>query len=87
MSANLPPSDTPFNTISTATSISSLRELVRAQERASLLNRNDPEAGPAQYGANTPAADAASTMGESLFVLPSTSQPIRIPREQAHKDA
>ncbi|KAH0829079.1 sulfate transporter family-domain-containing protein [Lanmaoa asiatica] len=64
------PNDTPFNTISTATSISSLRGMVRAQERAPLLNRDDVEAGPAQYGANIPsAADAASTVGESLFTV------------------
>lgn len=53
--------------------------MVRAQERAPLLNRDDVEAGPAQYGANTSVADAASTVGEFLFTLSSTSQPIRLP--------
>ena len=71
MSARLHPNDTPFNTISTATSISSFREIVRAQERAPLLNRDDVEAGPAQsYGASTPAEDAASTTGETFCLLP-----------------
>lgn len=67
MSANSHQVDTPFNTISTATSISSFRDIVRAQERAPLLNRGDVEAGPAHY-AREVSADAASTVGESLLL-------------------
>ncbi|KAI9568884.1 sulfate transporter family-domain-containing protein [Boletus coccyginus] len=63
MSANPRQNDSPFNTISTATSVSSFRGMVHAQERTPLLNRDDVEAGPAQYATNTPsAADAASTV-------------------------
>ncbi|KAG6382042.1 sulfate transporter family-domain-containing protein [Boletus reticuloceps] len=63
MSANFRPNDSAFNTISTTTSFSSFRDMVHAQERTPLLNRDDVEAGPAQYTANTStAADAASTV-------------------------
>ncbi|KAF8552950.1 hypothetical protein OG21DRAFT_1415146 [Imleria badia] len=62
MSAHPYPNDSPFNTVSTSTSISSFREMVRAQERTPLLNRDDVEAGPTDYAANTSSApDAAST--------------------------
>ena len=45
--------------------------MVHAQERTPLLNRDDVEAGPAHYAANTPsAADAASTVGMSIYCVP-----------------
>ncbi|KAF8132083.1 sulfate transporter family-domain-containing protein, partial [Boletus edulis] len=60
MSANWRPNDSAFNTISTATSTSSFRDMVpHAQERTPLLNRDDVEAGPAN---TSTAADAASTI-------------------------
>ncbi|KAG9312209.1 sulfate transporter family-domain-containing protein [Chiua virens] len=57
------PNDSPFNTISTSTSIASLRAFARAQERGPLLNQDDLEAGPARYGTSTPSGvDAASSV-------------------------
>ncbi|KIJ65942.1 hypothetical protein HYDPIDRAFT_110053 [Hydnomerulius pinastri MD-312] len=65
MSGNPDPTDsTRFLALSTSTSVSSLQGMIRAQETTPLVNQDDIEAGPAQYGANTPpVGDAASSIG------------------------
>lgn len=79
--------DSRFHTISTATSISSFREILRAQETTPLINRDDVEAGPARHTVN--ASSAASTVGESLYLCPHHPVPICLlssRRCQAHKN-
>ncbi|KIK97961.1 hypothetical protein PAXRUDRAFT_9859 [Paxillus rubicundulus Ve08.2h10] len=59
----------PFYTISTATSSSSLPGMIRRgpQETTSLVVQGDVEAGPAQYGASTPLTGKRTKVSDSQF--------------------
>ncbi|KIJ15599.1 hypothetical protein PAXINDRAFT_169054 [Paxillus involutus ATCC 200175] len=69
MAGNSNADSSPFYTISTATSNSSLPGMIRrgAQETTPLFVQDDVEAGPAQYGANTPPTGKRTKMFDSQF--------------------